>query len=466
MLLTICSFTVSAEPFRFVVLPDTQIYSWNLYREDAPNPDDAYTITNPQGSYPYFVDQTRWIVENADDLNIKHVIHLGDVVQNAEQIQEWERAKAALSILDEGNISYGIAVGGHDVDNGDFSNYLHYFGPQHYEHHSWYGRSPSGLSNYQIIPHEQYAFIFINVAIHTPEAEVQWAMDLLAKHHDKFAIISTHSYLWDYRFGFARNGEKVGQGLLFGQTLNAAEFSSQTFYETMIAKHPNILMVMAGHVHGSLTRQDGRNGANLPVFEVLADFQDGRNGGDGYLRIYELDIENNQLTGHTYSPSTDRYRTIFEEFVDSIKVVAHHALDDGRFPTLLAEWVLSRLKADVVPDINVVTNHPEYLADPDYYEQQLKDLYGGEVPPHIGSLGDWEALWMLTYAHNRKAPLDYRANFRAPQFTHQINYQEYLKGELVAPSPFRQAFKKLIDAINGLQTFLEEAALLLGTLYE
>ncbi|MCG8315069.1 MAG: hypothetical protein MI976_17820, partial [Pseudomonadales bacterium] len=63
MLLALCTVSASAEPIRFVVLPDTQIYSWNLYREDAPYPDDAYTITNPEGSYPYFVDQTRWIVE-------------------------------------------------------------------------------------------------------------------------------------------------------------------------------------------------------------------------------------------------------------------------------------------------------------------------------------------------------------------------------------------------------------------
>lgn len=465
--LTLSATSAFAEPFRFAVLPDTQIYSWALHREDAPNPDDAYTVTDPDGTFPYFLDQTQWLADNADSLGIKHVIHLGDIVQNADQIPEWERAKTALSILDQQQVSYGIAVGGHDVDQGDFSNYLHYFGPQHYAHQPWYGHSPSGLSNYQIIEHENHAFIFINVGIHTPAEEVQWAMGLISQHYDKFVIISTHSYLWDYRFSYARNGEKVKQGLLFGQNLNDSEFSSQTFYETMIEKHPNILMVMAGHVHGSLYRTDGRNGANLPVFEVLADYQDGRNGGDGYLRLYELDLENNRFTARTYSPSLDRDRTQFEEFVDSIKVVAHHALDDDRFPKFLADIVLSRLKADVVPNVNVVTNHPEYLADPEYYEQQLADIHGGEVPPHIGSIGDWEALWMLAYANDRSQPLDYSPNLRTPQFSFEdVDYQAYLKGKQVKPNPLKLALQTLVAAINGFGLFLEEVALLLGTPYK
>ena len=383
-----------AEPFRFAVLPDTQIYSLDVTPDDEGKHGNA--TTNPDGTFAQFVYQTEWLAENAAELGIKHVIHLGDLVQNSNVDEQWMKAQSAMRILDDANVSYGVAVGNHDTyDN--FANYLDYFGPQHYAHHEWYGYSDSGLSNYQIIPHEDMEILFLNVAVDTPDIEVAWAMDLLEKHHDKLAIISTHSYLWDYRFGYGRFGEKVKSGVMLGQSFGD---HAQPFYETLVKSHPNVLMVMAGHVHGSLYRTDGKNGANLPVFEVLADYQDGRNGGDSYLRIYELDLDNRVLTASTYSPSEDRQRTIFQEFVESIRLINSH-ISKAKLPTWVNDLLLSRFKGDVVPNVEVVANHPEYLADPEYYEQLFSDLEGGDVPENFGHFTDWEGLWMLTFAKDR-----------------------------------------------------------------
>lgn len=461
--------SLHAEPFRFVVLPDTQIYSWALHREDYPNPDDAATVSDPRGTFPYFTDQTQWIADNAEALGIKHVIHLGDIVQNPSEIPEWERAKIAMGILDERNISYGIAVGGHDVDGSDFTNYLNYFGPQHFADKDNYFSSPTGYSNYQIISHENVEFIFMNVAIDTPEAEVQWAMEILNQNHDKIAIISTHKYLWDYRFGWARNGETVSSGLLYGQVLNGADDptqSQQGFYERFVSVHPNILMVMAGHVHGDLQRIDGRNGANLPVLEILSDYQDGRNGGDGYLRIYEFDLENNQLKGRTYSPSLDRERTVFEGFVESIKVINDIARSShvDFLPDFVIDIGLKLLRRDAVKDSDIISNHPEYQAEPDYYHQLLADLHGGTSPDHIGSLTEWEVLWLLSYAKDRRDPHNYEPNLRNPNILMDVDFQAYLDGETVEkPAP---TFSEKLDALRqGVGSLIEEVLLLFGALY-
>jgi hypothetical protein len=52
----------SLENFTIIVLPDTQYYSEN---------------------YPWIFDnQTRWIIENIEKLNIVFVSHEGDLVQN------------------------------------------------------------------------------------------------------------------------------------------------------------------------------------------------------------------------------------------------------------------------------------------------------------------------------------------------------------------------------------------------
>lgn len=455
-----------AAPFKFAVLPDSQIYSWAVQQTDDVG--HAKSVTHPDGTYPFFVDQTQWLAENAASMGIKHVIHLGDIVQHAESIPEWERARAAMNLLDEANLSYGIAVGGHDVaGDDDFTNYLDYFGPQHFAHLDNYFTSPSGHSNYQIIHHEGVDILFMNIAIDTPDDEVTWAQSILAGNHDKIAIISTHKYLWDYRLGMARFGETIQQGLMFAQNFSIGSGrSQQAFYESFVAAHPNILMVMAGHVHGDVQRIDGRNGANQPVLEILADYQDGRNGGDGYLRIYELDLENNKLVGRTYSPSLDRERTNFEGFVESVKVVNDFANSKhlNFLPDLVVDIGLKLMRRDAVPEVNVIAEHPEYQAEPEYYHQLLADLHGGSVPSHIGDLREWEVLWLLTYASNKKEPLDFNPNFRNPNIDLDVTYSDYLTGTLVEkPEPTRD--EKWAAFRAGFQSFIDDVLILFGGFY-
>jgi len=86
------------EEFSLIALPDTQYYS------------RAY----PQ----HFNTQTQWIVDSVDALNIKYVLHLGDITHN-NNIEQFDNAKEALGKLD-GVVPYAIAPGNHDYgDNGN-----------------------------------------------------------------------------------------------------------------------------------------------------------------------------------------------------------------------------------------------------------------------------------------------------------------------------------------------------------
>ena len=92
---TIASATASTDEqnFSIVVLPDTQHYS---------------------ECYPgIFTNQTQWIVDNQDRLNIKFVIHEGDIVEDADNDTQWMSANKSMSVLD-GKIPYGILPGNHD----------------------------------------------------------------------------------------------------------------------------------------------------------------------------------------------------------------------------------------------------------------------------------------------------------------------------------------------------------------
>jgi hypothetical protein len=74
------TFTAVAQDFTIVVLPDTQHYS------------QRYPTT--------FTNQTQWIVNNKDALNIVYVAHEGDIVNTASSTEQWNNAVAAMSLLE------------------------------------------------------------------------------------------------------------------------------------------------------------------------------------------------------------------------------------------------------------------------------------------------------------------------------------------------------------------------------
>src|SRR5215510_3024485 len=82
------------EVFTLVLLPDTQFYS------------EKYPET--------YVAQTMWIRERAKADNIKFVVCLGDIVQNAHVEKEWLNAYEASHILD-GVVPYTSVPGNHDL---------------------------------------------------------------------------------------------------------------------------------------------------------------------------------------------------------------------------------------------------------------------------------------------------------------------------------------------------------------
>ena len=94
--------------FLLGVLPDTQFYS----RYSIPSSGELYM--NQWGSEPY-IEQTKWLVANKDNLEIPFVTHLGDIVDRVNQTAEWDVADQAMKVLEQGNLPYSILAGNHDV---------------------------------------------------------------------------------------------------------------------------------------------------------------------------------------------------------------------------------------------------------------------------------------------------------------------------------------------------------------
>ena len=60
--------------------------------------------------FQHYLNMNNWIVDNADPMNIRYVIHTGDIVDDFAMIYEWENADKAMKILDDAGVPYGYLL--------------------------------------------------------------------------------------------------------------------------------------------------------------------------------------------------------------------------------------------------------------------------------------------------------------------------------------------------------------------
>jgi hypothetical protein len=293
-----------AQTFTVIGIPDTQNYS---------------------EFYPaIFQQHTQWVADNIESLNVRYVSHYGDLVNNGSSLAEWAVADAAMATIDATGVPCGVTAGNHDVTPSGTpgtsyipQNYLAYFGAQRYDGRRWYrGTSPSGMSSYQVFSAHGVQFLTLHVECDAALRELEWAQGVLDRNRDKAVLFTTHRYLQDaedYTGGvplvpsgrypdiwYAAEGLYVPDGI-----------RSEDLFDWFVRRNPNIFLVQCGHFHEEY-RQTSTNVAGLPVHEVLADYQDDPNGGDGWLRIMTFDLGANRIDFDSYSTFLDTYRTATE----------------------------------------------------------------------------------------------------------------------------------------------------------
>ncbi len=271
-----------------------------------------------------FLAQTSWIATNRDQLNIRFVSHFGDVVNHALQEWEWANADAAMTVLDAAGVIYGVCPGNHDItpDGVPGSTYvpqqfLAHFGPQRSSHQPWFGgASPSGMSSFQYFNAGGIPFLALHLDCDTPIVELAWAQGILDTHKGRPAIVTTHKYLQDaedYSSGvpIVPSGRYPSSWYTIESFYNPSGIQSEDFYAWFLRKNTNIFLVQCGHFHAEY-RQTSPNIEGRLIHEVLADFQDDPNGGNGWMRILAFDTERNTIDFDTYSPTLNATRTTDE----------------------------------------------------------------------------------------------------------------------------------------------------------
>ena len=285
------------EDWSLVVLPDTQHYA-----EIAEN-------------LQFARDQTAFVADEADDRNIRFVSHVGDIVNNGASETQWERMDDVMSRLD-GVVPYATTVGNHDYRytsnrGSGTENYSDYFGRQRFAGRSWYGGTgPNDRAHYQRFSGGGYDFLHLDLEWGVPgdvddsDTVMGWADDVLSRNEDTPTIITTHAYIWDEPGREGHSPEDDGAN------------SGRDIYQQLVRHHPQVFMVLNGHYHESdgEYHQVSQNTAGSDVYEVLQDYQEYRNGGDGWLRLVQFQPgggsgDQDRIRVRTYSPSRDEYKT-------------------------------------------------------------------------------------------------------------------------------------------------------------
>ena len=264
--------------FTIVLLPDTQNYS------------EKYPET--------YVAQTLWIRERRKDDNIKFVIHLGDIVQNATTKLEWDNAHEAMRLLD-GLVPYSIAPGNHDmvVKDRDTTLYNKYFSPARFADRQWYGghMGDNNDNNFCLFEACGMKFMILNLEFAARDETLEWAAKVARRHPEHRVIVATHCYM--------RLKERdTGCGTSYVSDGNSGEQIWQKF----VRKQPNIFLVVSGHVEG-VALQTSINDSGARVLEMLTDYQGLPNGGDGWLRSLQFVPGENKVHVRTYSPLLNEY---------------------------------------------------------------------------------------------------------------------------------------------------------------
>lgn len=280
---------------RIVLLPDTQTYA---------------------EKYPHILDsQVAWIARNA--ASIDFVLQQGDLTQNNND-KEWQVVQSAFTRLNN-KVPYVLALGNHDMGSvaGKFADVRNSEVYNRYFPYTTMSSLPGFAGAYENAKTDNAFYLFqtgkIKWLVITlefgPRNEVlDWAGSLARQHPDRTVIINTHSYM--YSDSTRQNMADWWRPQAYGvgkDTGRQAVNDGEQIWDKLVKKHPNIRFVFSGHVlNTGVGTLVSVNEAGLPVYQMLANYQEGvkdsQNGGNGYLRIIDMNFRKKRATVRTWSP--------------------------------------------------------------------------------------------------------------------------------------------------------------------
>jgi hypothetical protein len=289
-----------------VALPDTQYYA------------DCRS--------PHLAAQTQWIARETAARNIQAVVTLGDLTEHNVPA-EWEFVKSAYALATT-SAPFFLVTGNHDEGNGGSADTRSTLISKYFPEPPGKAKAalvetarPGDISNayYRVaLPNVTLGVLALEWS--PRNAAVAWANAVLTRHPRDRVIVSTHAYLYDdgTRYDWKAKGAAQEWNPIAYPTgkRNPKKDASlenlhpdgahdgEMLWNALIKRHAGIFLVTSGHVlgkgEGVLTSKGDKGNT---VNQVLVNYQMLREGGLGYLRLFELLPDGKTLRMKTYSPS-------------------------------------------------------------------------------------------------------------------------------------------------------------------
>jgi len=160
-------------------------------------------------------------------------------------------------------------------------------------------------------------FIILHLECNAPDKVLAWADEVLSKHADHRAIITTHMFLGPLEHPKTSQGWFTDpKGIMRWKKCHSeAGNTPRQLWDKCFKKHKNLFLILCGDqsrtqtMHMSLTGQHGNK-----VHACLSDYR------EGYFRVYRFIPENKRIEAMTYSATSAQLCT----GTDIVKQEAEH----------------------------------------------------------------------------------------------------------------------------------------------
>ena len=291
--------------YSFAIVGDTQIVAKN---------DATYGTKDLKNLYKYILNKKK-------DYNIQQVIGVGDIIDTYDNEElmnkEWDVAAEAITQLD-GKIPYILSSGNHDLNwrfnyvvPGRFPNYL-----TQSQVISRYGRIDAGEDTDEpsvansahafSVGDKDYLVVTLEYAAHHTSGLMEWANGVVEAHPNHNVIINTHAYL--AADGSVLDGTQEGSPSSY--TGCEEHNDGDYFWDNLVKKHENIVMVLCGHVgvdNVVVSEREGEHGNKVTQIMTNAQDLDAEFGNMGMVTFLYFSEDGSTVQVRQYSTVHDRY---------------------------------------------------------------------------------------------------------------------------------------------------------------
>ena len=156
-------------------------------------------------------------------------------------------------------------------------------------------------------------WLVLNLEFGPRESVVKWADAIVKKYPERLIILNTHSYM--YSDSTRQAGKDNWRPQAYGVGKDSGEASvndGDQLWDKLVKNHPNFRFVFSGHIlNTGVGTLVSINDAGYPVYQMLANYQEGVigsvNGGNGWLRIIDMDFKKRSMNVRTYSPYLNEF---------------------------------------------------------------------------------------------------------------------------------------------------------------